>query len=120
MVLAQRLVRKVCKKCMRLRPVKDDEAELFSSQGLVAPSEIPEAVGCDECRGSGYRGRIGVYEVMEINDEIEELIQKKPSRSAIEKAAVRNGTELLFKQGLKKVLRHVTTLEELLRVIPSA
>ena len=120
MVLAQRLVRKVCKECMRLRPIKDEEAELFSSQGLVAPSEIPEAVGCDSCRGSGYKGRTGVYEVMEINEEIEDLIQRRPSRSAIEKAAVKNGTELLFKQGLKKVLRHVTTLEELLRVIPSA
>jgi len=120
MVLAQRLVRKVCKKCMKLRPIKDEEVELFSAQGLVAPSEIPEAVGCDACRKSGYKGRIGVYEVMEINEEIENLIQARPSRSAIEKAAVNNGTELLFKQGLKKVLRHVTTLEELLRVIPSA
>ncbi len=120
MVIAQRLMRKVCKNCMRLRPIKDDEAELFSSQGLEITPELPEAVGCDECRGSGYKGRIGVYEVMEINEEIEDLIQKRPSRSAIEKAAVKHGTELLFRQGLKKVLRHATTLKELLRVIPSA
>lgn len=120
MVIAQRLVRKVCKECIRLRSIKDEEAEMFSKQGLVPPSEIPEAVGCDACRGYGYKGRSGVYEVIEINEEIEELIQRNPSRSAIEKAAVNSGTELLFKQGLKKVARHVTTLEEVLRVIPSA
>ncbi len=120
MVLAQRLVRKVCKECMRLRPIKDEEVELFSKQGLVPPSEVPEAVGCDACKGSGYKGRTGVYEVIEINEEIENLIQTKPSRSAIKRAAIRNGTEPLFKQGLKKVARHITTLEELLRVIPSA
>jgi len=120
MVIAQRLVRKVCKECMRFRPIKEEEADLFSRQGLVPPSELAEAVGCDACKGIGYKGRTGVYEVIEINEEIEELIQTRPSRSAIEKAAVKNGTELLFKQGLKKVMRNITTLEELLRVIPSA
>ena len=120
MVIAQRLIRKVCKECAKLRTIKEEEVEMFSKHGLVPPSEIPEPVGCDTCGNSGYKGRIGVYEVIEMSDEIEGLIQKNPSRSAIEKAAVNNGTELLFKQGLKKVARHITTLEEVLRVIPSA
>ncbi len=120
MVIAQRLVRKVCKECMRFRPIKDEEVDLFSKYGLVPPSELVEAVGCDACKGAGYKGRTGVYEVIEINEEIEELIQTRPSRSAIERAAVKNGTELLFKQGLKKVMRNITTLEELFRVIPGA
>ncbi len=120
MVVAQRLVRKICKNCLKLRNIKDTEAQLFSNQGLIPPSEIPEPQGCDVCRNSGYKGRIGVYEVMEINEEIENLIQSNPSRSAIEKAAVNNNTDLLFKQALKKVARHITSLEEVIRVIPSA
>jgi len=120
MVVAQRLVRRVCKNCVRLRAIKDEEAELFSKQGLIPPSEIPEPVGCDACRNSGYKGRTGIYEVMEITGEIENLIQTNPSRSAIERAAVNNNTDLLFKQALKKVARHLTSIEEILRVISSA
>ncbi len=120
MIVAQRLVRKVCKDCMKKRPISDEEIEIFRKQGLEPPEELPQAVGCEKCGNSGYKGRTGVYEVIEVDDEIEELIRRNPSRSAIEKAAVKNGTELLFKQGLKKVLRGITTLEEVLRVIPGA
>ncbi|MFO0752411.1 MAG: type IV-A pilus assembly ATPase PilB [Thermodesulfovibrionales bacterium] len=117
LVIAQRLARKICPKCREEQKVS--EAALLKA-GL-APEEIPGAVcyiglGCPECNNSGYRGRVALYEVMPIKDELKELILQGASSAEIKKEAVRLGMATLRQSGLKKALEGVTSLEEVLRV----
>nr|HID58592.1 type II/IV secretion system protein [Desulfobacterales bacterium] len=107
MVLAQRLVRKVCPRCSVKAAPGPREKEIFVRNGLKPPSELPRSKGCDNCHNSGYKGRTGIYEVLYVDREMEELIFAGAPRGKIEEAAVRSGTSLMFKQGLKKVIRQI-------------
>ncbi|MBF0395425.1 MAG: Flp pilus assembly complex ATPase component TadA [Desulfobacterales bacterium] len=120
LVAAQRLVRRACPNCVTKEAPTDKEKEIFTKNGLKTPAMMPKAVGCPSCSHSGYRGRAGVYEVIQINREIQELIFKAALQSTIEDAAMRDGTALLIKQGLKKIHYQITTLEEIFRVIAYA
>ena len=116
MVVAQRLLRKICPHCSTMVPTRPDFKKAFLRNGLEPPAEIPKANGCENCHQSGYRGRTGIYEVLEIDRTIEELIFKGALHSTIEDAAVKSGTSLLLKQALKKVISGDTSLEEVFRV----
>jgi len=117
MIVAQRLLRKICPKCSVRTPIEPSERERFLRAGVEPPGELARPVGCSHCYKTGYRGRIGIFEVLRVNQEIEDLIASCASRSKIEEAAVRAGTSLLQKQSLLKVAAHVTSLEEAVRVV---
>jgi general secretion pathway protein E/type IV pilus assembly protein PilB len=122
-VLAQRLLRRVCRSCAVTRPPRDGElprdflvGPLLTSDGLVA-----ESVGCRECRGSGFRGRIGCYELLTVDELSRAEIMKRASSSAVEIAA-RKGQNLtaLRESAAELVARRVTTASEALAAVKTA
>jgi type IV pilus assembly protein PilB len=117
MVVAQRLVRLLCPKCALRQPIQDDVLKMFQNKGVTPPTEIAHPAGCGNCYNSGYRGRIGVYEVIQVNRTIAGLIFSGALNDDIKDAAVQSGTRLMFKQALTKVAQHQTSLEEINRVI---
>jgi len=108
-VVAQRLVRTVCPHCARPR----EADQLESSFGL---KRVVEGVGCARCLGTGYLGRVGLYEQFLVDEEMADLIARDPSTSAIRALARRKGLKTLFEVGLLKVERGITTLAEVMRV----
>ena len=72
--------------------------------------------GCDECRGTGYRGRMGIYELLPVDDTIRPLIMQHANASTIRSTAIERGMDTLLQDGAQKVLQGLTTAEELLRV----
>lgn len=117
MVAAQRLIRKLCLQCLTKTAPTPEEADVFIRNGLEVPAELSRAKGCDICNNSGYLGRAGIYEIILIDRAMEELIFSGALHSTIEEAAVKSGTSLLLKQGLKKACNQATSLEEVLRVV---
>jgi type II secretion system protein E len=117
-LVAQRLVRGLCKTCRQ--PVEVDKAFLrdhsFPVERLATEGPIYEAVGCDECRGNGYKGRTGIFEIMPVTDEIRPLIISHASASDIKQRAMEHGMKTLREDGWDKVLAGVTTIDEILRV----
>jgi type IV pilus assembly protein PilB len=118
-VLAQRLARKVCSKCMDMvRP----EAEMLKAAGfdddiVSERPEVPRAVGCSACSNTGYRGRLAVHEVMTVTEEIERLAVARASTEEINRVAIEQGMRQLREDGLAKVLLGRTTIEEIGRVV---
>ena len=76
-----------------------------------------ETVGCDRCSGTGYRGRIGIYEMMSLTDEIRELVLRRASSEEIGRAAEASGMVRLREDGLRKAAQGITTVEEVLRTV---
>jgi len=113
-ILAQRLVRTVCKHCKETY-VPDYDA-LPADLGLEHGEKLYRARGCRECRHIGYKGRIGIYEMLMIDDEVRELIVQRASAGRIRAAAQRNGLHLLREDGWNKVKAGLTTPEEVARV----
>ncbi len=114
-VLAQRLVRVLCPKCKaedKSAPVQALKAQ------LSIPEEIPvfRAVGCEDCRHTGYHGRHGIFEMMDMNNEIRQMILKNCSSGQIREAAVRAGLRSLSEDGWRLVRAGITTPEEVMRV----
>jgi general secretion pathway protein E len=107
-VLAQRLVRVICTRC------KDSAGHRMSPEGETI--EVYKGRGCDQCFGTGYTGRVGVFEMMELNDEIRKLIMNNADAIAITTAARRNGMRNLREDGWFKVRDGVTTADEVMRV----
>ncbi len=134
LVIAQRLVRKICEKCKtsytvtaeqlkdleRTSNVKDNLEKIFS--GIQAPKDglftLYKGTGCDACSG-GFKGRTSISEVMEISDEIRKKILDNESPTVIQEVAIKEGMVPMFVDGMNKVLQGVTTLEEVLRVMRS-
>jgi type IV pilus assembly protein PilB len=114
-IVAQRLARKLCTYCKRQVTLT---GEALATQRFPATSDVDafEAVGCARCNYSGYRGRIGLYEVMLNSDEIRELTIKRSSADEIRKVAIAQGMTPLRDDGLEKVRLGITSIEEVLRV----
>ena len=123
-VLAQRLVRKVCGHCRkRVEPSAHELSELGLlnagaglSDSVQDKAEFFAGAGCDKCFQTGYRGRTGIYELMLINEEIEDLIYRRESAGVIKKSALEAGLQTLRMDGARKVLAGITTVAEVLRV----
>jgi type II secretory ATPase GspE/PulE/Tfp pilus assembly ATPase PilB-like protein len=115
-VLAQRLVRRLCREC---RTLKRPEAAEFPRDFEVEPGrELFHPTGCRECRQTGFRGRVGVYELLRMNDAIRELIMDRVNAPVIAKRADEDGELLRIRRdGYQKVLDGVTTIQELLRAL---
>jgi type IV pilus assembly protein PilB len=117
MIVAQRLLRRICTRCAASRPITPEERELFARNQIDPPPQVPEPRGCDYCHNTGYRGRVGIYEVLRVDREIEQMIYRGALHSEIEDVAARSGTRLLKSQSLCKVAQQVTSVEEALRVV---
>ena len=117
-IVAQRLIRRLCKKCRR--PVNLDHEFLkehgFPIEKLLPIDPIYEAVGCDECRGTGFKGRSAIFEIMPITDEVRPLVVANATASSIKQAALNAGMKTLRQDGWDKVLQGVTTVDEIIRV----
>ena len=117
-VVAQRLVRRLCSNCRRqYTPPPDVLRAMNISEADAANIQFYRPVGCDQCHQTGYRGRIGIYEVMKVTDKLRRLITSKASEDAIREAAQSAGMLSLGDDALAKVKAGVTTAEELLRVV---
>jgi type II secretory ATPase GspE/PulE/Tfp pilus assembly ATPase PilB-like protein len=108
-VLSQRLVRKLCTDCRTIAP--SSGAELYRL-GLPTPPHLPRAVGCDRCGGSGYRGRVGVFELLRVDAPVRELILRGSPADAVREAAGAAGTRSLARDAWSKVEAGITTLDE--------
>jgi len=114
-VLAQRLVRRICPKCKQ--PYDPPERILSYLRRVGVESQpLYRGTGCQSCRGSGYTGRIGIYEMLEVDDRFRAQINQDPSVGAMRQLFRESGRRTLFEDGLLKVKQGLTTLEEVLRV----
>jgi type IV pilus assembly protein PilB len=117
-VVAQRLVRRLCVHCRRqYTPPADTLRSLNIADADAAAIPFYKSVGCDQCNHTGYRGRIGIYEVMRVTDKLRRLITVKSTEDQLREAAVAGGMITLGEDGLAKVKSGITTPEELLRVV---
>lgn len=114
-VVAQRLVRRVCRDCGQTVPATEREQQIFSSRGLTIET-VRRGRGCPSCNMTGYRGRMAIHEVLPIDETIRHLILKTASTTEIRDYVRKKGMEFLIDDGLKKVKEGVTTTEEILRV----
>ena len=121
-VMAQRLVRKVCPACAKTKKVIDEDS-LASNYNLekikvanINDNNNDSIKVCPVCNGTGYKGRIGLYEVLKINDSIRELIMKSSTADVIRDASVKNGLKTLLDYGMELVKDQLTTIEEVERV----
>ena len=116
-VLAQRLVRTICKDCSAPREISPAfREEILREAGFVAEGDIRTGKGCEACGGTGFRGRTGIFELLPVTGKIRELILKRADAGAIRACAVADGMVLLRENGWEKVRRGVTTIEEVVRV----
>jgi len=114
-VLAQRLARRLCTDCREAYPTPPEILQRFK----LTPEQVPviyREKGCEKCHGSGYRGRLGIHELLVINAEFGKLITPQPSVTDLRAAAVRAGTQFLKTDGILKVLKGLTSISEVNRV----
>ena len=117
-VVAQRLVRRLCVHCRRqYTPPPDTLRALNMTEADAATIPFYKSVGCDQCNHTGYRGRIGIYEVMRVTDKVRRLISSRAPIDQIREAALSGGMISLGEDGLAKVKSGITTPEELIRVV---
>jgi type IV pilus assembly protein PilB len=117
--MGQRLVRRLCTVCRVKRSLTAAEVKSLSEliPDAKKKTEYYFGKGCNVCNNSGYSGRIGIREVLEINNEIRELIMKRSSAQDIKEAALRNGMVTMLQDGFEKATSGLTSLEEVLRLI---
>jgi type IV pilus assembly protein PilB len=117
-VVAQRLMRRLCTSCRRpYAPDGDTLRALNISDTEAATLTFYRPVGCDHCNHTGYRGRVGIYEVMHVNDKLRRIIAQRGPEAHLRDAAIAAGMTSLGEDGLAKVKAGITTAEELLRVV---
>jgi type II secretory ATPase GspE/PulE/Tfp pilus assembly ATPase PilB-like protein len=115
-ILAQRLVRRICSGCREpLTDLPDAVAESLRKAG-ADPGNLWHGKGCEKCRGTGYRGRVGVYEFLLIDNELRRIISRGPTLSELRDASRAAGMKTLREDGLVKVSEGLTTVEEVMRV----
>jgi type IV pilus assembly protein PilB len=119
-VIAQRLTRRLCSACKTVAdiPASSLKEMGFTDEDLATEFKIYQPVGCSECR-EGYKGRVGVYEVMKVNSEIARIIMEEGNSIEIADASRRAGFKDLRRSGLEKVMQGVTSLQEINRVTGS-
>lgn len=113
-VVAQRLVRRLCDACKKPVDYPGEVHQQYSDQGLATEGHYSSA-GCPSCRQTGYDGRRGIFEVMKVTDNLQDLIATNPSSADVRKLALQEGMASLLQDGIDRVNRGVTTLEEAIR-----
>lgn len=130
-IMAQRLLRRICSECQKPYSPSAEEKEKIKKalEGLPKQVKTPDMLkdfklykgqGCVKCNNTGYKGRIGVYENIAVNAEMEKLINKSPSHAEVLEAARKNNFISMYQDGILKVLEGITTLEELEDVVGAA
>lgn len=114
-IVAQRLVRKVCRDCGEMQEATKREVEIFARRGMKI-DKVNRGKGCPSCNMTGYKGRIALHEVLVINDEMRRVIMNDDSIQNLKEIAIKNKTIFLIDDGLLKVKQGLTTTEEVLRV----
>lgn len=118
-VLAQRLVRQLCPHCKVLSDIdKQQWLHLTQDYEIAMPEQIYAPVGCDHCRQTGYKGRIGIYEFMSLDLNLKQLVSSEADLNQLKSQAKKQGIQPLRIAGARKILEGVTSLEEVLRVVP--
>lgn len=112
-VFTQRLVRKICKKCIKEYQPDEDIAEEF---GFSSGAKFYKGEGCESCNNIGYKGRVGIFEILVVNHDIRRLVSKGASEMELMESAKAQGMKTLFEDGMMKVMKGITTLDELRRV----
>jgi type IV pilus assembly protein PilB len=116
-VMAQRLIRVICTKCKQPVTLSDAVlAEYGITPEMAETATFMKGKGCGHCNKSGYRGRMGIYELMMMTSKVRELSFKGAGTQDIRKAAIANGMKTLYQDGIAKVMKGVTTLEEVARI----
>ncbi len=128
-IIAQRLVRKLCEKCRYSYKLSSDEIKIINKdeklKKIISKKYkkdldklyLYKGKGCKVCSDSGYKGRVGIFEVMEMSEVVKEKVLKKASSVEIEKAAKKIGMSTMLEDGIDKVLNGITTLDEVFRVV---
>ncbi|MDX2146520.1 MAG: ATPase, T2SS/T4P/T4SS family [Planctomycetota bacterium] len=114
-VVAQRLIRRLCKECKAQEPPDDELGQHLALQGLD-PEFIWTAKGCDRCRKTGYSGRVGIYELLAVDDQLRDTIARNPNVAEFRRLCIERGMVTLRQDGMRKVAAGVTTVHEVLRV----
>jgi type II secretory ATPase GspE/PulE/Tfp pilus assembly ATPase PilB-like protein len=112
-ILAQRLLRRTCESCRQPVALAERHRHLFRQN---PPDTLYHGAGCSECRGIGYKGRVGVFELLTLNSELRRLITSRATEEQILAVARVNGLSTLREQALELVRQGVTTIEEATRV----
>ncbi|MEO0069934.1 MAG: GspE/PulE family protein [candidate division WOR-3 bacterium] len=110
--IAQRLVRTICTKC---KEAYDPPEALLRDLGLPPKTKFYRGKGCERCRNTGYHGRIGIFEVLKMDERLRELVVTRPPTSAVRALAREGGMKTLWEDGIEKVVKGITTLEEVMR-----
>ena len=124
LIVAQRLVRRICDSCIEsYEPTKEmtslikEQIKVFGGKNSDIPETLFRGKGCNVCGNTGFSGQIGIFEVFTITDEIKEMIMSGVSESEIRKQALAEGMTPMFKDGLDKIEKGITTIEEVMRVV---
>ncbi|AGP49123.1 type II secretion system protein E [Psychrobacter sp. G] len=123
-IMAQRLLRTLCPHCKQAVDVTADSEIAIQWQELVqpwrasVPAQIYKAQGCEHCRHTGYQGRIGLYEIMPLSNELKKLVATDANLDVLKQQAYREGVQPLRLSGAKRISEGVTTMEEVMRVVP--
>lgn len=123
-VMAQRLLRTLCPHCKQAVDVSADSEIAVQWQELVqpwrapVPAQVYKAQGCEHCRHTGYQGRVGLYEIMPLSNELKKLVAADANLDTLKQQAYREGVQPLRLSGAKRISEGVTTIEEVMRVVP--
>lgn len=123
-VMAQRLLRTLCPHCKKAVDVTPDSEIAIQWQELVqpwrasVPAQVYTAQGCEHCRHTGYQGRVGLYEIMPLSNELKKLVAADTSLDTLKQQAYREGVQPLRLSGAKRISEGLTTIEEVMRVVP--
>ena len=115
-IIAQRLVRKICSSC---KESYHPTAKALEELGLKLPKEkvsFYKGKGCNACKHTGYKGRIGIFELLTMDEKIKDLVLERTSSSVIRRSAQEAGMETLREDGIDKAMKGVTTIDEVIRV----
>jgi len=116
--LAQRLVRRICEHCRRPASLTEELREFLELQGL-AMNSLFEGAGCDKCRNTGYTGRLGIYELLVVDDQLRDVIARNPNVAEFRRMCQERGMVTLRQDGFAKAARGQTTVHEILRTTES-
>ncbi len=127
LAIAQRLIRKVCDNCKKERKTTEEEIKEIKKalKGIPDKADKPkidsnfkiaEATGCKECNNTGYSGRIGLFEALIVDDEIKKFILESPSTTALKEKALKKGMTTIYQDGILKLAKGLTTIEEIERI----
>lgn len=115
-VLSQRLVRKICPTCRKEIPLMPGHIAFFKKNKIEAPKKLYKGTGCKNCRMSGYKGRVGIFELVTFNEKLRQLIAERGSEDDLRKEVRAMGVRDIIEEAILKVISGVTTMEEVIRV----